>query len=146
MAETSCAWRWATTSDAQDPAAGISVSGKEAAPGSRHEEGRGYDGEHQAAQDHLRDTGSVEPAFGMGDTNGQKHEVVKEAVMRRRFLPHARLVLLCGGLIALGATTAEAAGIGVHLRGHAQNIPRAVAGGDTTRMSAWEQARRHPRD
>jgi len=66
--------------------------------------------------------------------------------MRRRFLPHARLVLLCGGLIALGATTAEAAGIGVHLRGHAQNIPRAVAGGDTTRMSAWEQARRHPRD
>ena len=49
--------------------------------------------------------------------------------MRRRFLPHARLVLLCGGLIALGATTAEAAGIGVHLRGHAQTIPRAVAGG-----------------
>jgi hypothetical protein len=32
-------------------------------------------------------------------------------------------------LIALGATTAEAAGIGVHLRVHAQNIPRAVAGG-----------------
>ena len=55
--------------------------------------------------------------------------------MRRRFLPHARLVLLCGGLIALGATTAEAAGIGVHLRGHAQNIPRAVAGGTQRRGS-----------
>jgi hypothetical protein len=42
---------------------------------------------------------------------------------------------LCG-LVALGRTAAEAAGIGVHLRGHAQNIPRAVAG-DITRMSAW---------
>jgi hypothetical protein len=40
----------------------------------------------------------------------------------------ACLVLLCG-VIALGAAAAEAAGIGVHLRGHAQNIPRAVAGG-----------------
>jgi hypothetical protein len=39
----------------------------------------------------------------------------------------ACLVLLCG-LIALGPTTAEAAGIGVHLRGHAQNMPQAVAG------------------
>jgi hypothetical protein len=37
-------------------------------------------------------------------------------------------VLLCGP-IALGSTTAEAAGIGVHLRVHAQNIQRAVAGG-----------------
>ena len=48
--------------------------------------------------------------------------------MNSRFSSPACLVLLCG-LIALGATTAEAAGIGVHLRGHAQNIPRAVAGG-----------------
>ena len=48
--------------------------------------------------------------------------------MSRRFSLPACLVLLCG-LIALGPTTAEAAGIGVHLRGHAQNIPRAVAGG-----------------
>ena len=48
--------------------------------------------------------------------------------MSRRFSPPACLVLLCG-LIAPGPTTAEAAGIGVHLRGHAQNIPRAVAGG-----------------
>ena len=48
--------------------------------------------------------------------------------MSRRFSSPACLVLLCA-LIALGATTAEAAGIGVHLRGHAQNIPRAVAGG-----------------
>ena len=48
--------------------------------------------------------------------------------MDSRFSLPACLVLLCG-LIALGATTAEAAGIGVHLRVHAQNIPRAVAGG-----------------
>ena len=48
--------------------------------------------------------------------------------MDSRFSLPACLVLLCG-LIALGPTTAEAAGIGVHLRVHAQNIPRAVAGG-----------------
>jgi hypothetical protein len=48
--------------------------------------------------------------------------------MDSRFSLPACLVLLCG-LIALGPTTAEAAGIGVHLRIHAQNIPRAVAGG-----------------
>ena len=48
--------------------------------------------------------------------------------MRSCFSSHASLVLFCG-LLALGATTAEAAGIGVHLRVHAQNIPRAVAGG-----------------
>ena len=48
--------------------------------------------------------------------------------MISRFLPPAYLVFLYG-LIALGPTTAEAAGIGVHLRVHAQNIPRAVAGG-----------------
>jgi len=53
---------------------------------------------------------------------------VKEAVIVSRFSPPACLVLLCG-LIALGPTTVDAAGIGVHLRVHAQNIPRAVAGG-----------------
>ena len=44
-----------------------------------------------------------------------------------RHLPAGCLMPLCA-LIALGASTAEAAGIGVHLRVHAQNIPRAVAG------------------
>jgi hypothetical protein len=48
--------------------------------------------------------------------------------MISRFSSPACLVLWCG-LIALGPTAAEAAGIGVHLGGHAQNIPRAVAGG-----------------
>jgi hypothetical protein len=48
--------------------------------------------------------------------------------MVSRFSPPACLVLWCG-VIALGPTTAEAAGIGVHLGGHAQNIPRAIAGG-----------------
>ena len=46
--------------------------------------------------------------------------------MDSRFSLPACLVLLCG-LIVLCSTTAEAAGIGVHLRIHAQNIPRAVA-------------------
>jgi hypothetical protein len=36
-------------------------------------------------------------------------------------------VLLCG-LIALGPTTAEAAGIGVHVRVHVQSMPQAIAG------------------
>jgi hypothetical protein len=49
-------------------------------------------------------------------------------VMDRRFSLPACFVLLCGS-IAPGATTAGAAGIGVHLGGHAQNIPRAVARG-----------------
>ena len=53
--------------------------------------------------------------------------------MDSRFSPPACLVLLCG-LIALGPTTAEAAGIGVHLGVHAQNIPRAVAGGHNPRV------------
>jgi hypothetical protein len=48
--------------------------------------------------------------------------------MRSCFSSAASLVLLCG-LVALGPTAAEAAGIGVHLRVHAQNMPRAVAGG-----------------
>ena len=47
--------------------------------------------------------------------------------MSRHFLLAGCLMLLYA-LIALGASTAEAAGIGVHLRVHAQNIPRAVAG------------------
>jgi hypothetical protein len=61
--------------------------------------------------------------------------------MSRRFSPPACLVLLCG-LIAPGPTTAEAAGIGVHLRGHAQNIPRAIAGGHNPHvgMGAGAQA------
>jgi hypothetical protein len=53
---------------------------------------------------------------------------VKEAAVDSRFSLPACLTLLCG-LVALGRTAAEAAGIGVHLRGHAQNIPRAVGGG-----------------
>ena len=48
--------------------------------------------------------------------------------MDSRFSLPACRVLLCG-LIALGPITAEAAGIGVHMRVHAQTIPRAVAGG-----------------
>lgn len=48
--------------------------------------------------------------------------------MSRHFSSPACLLLLCG-LLAPGATTAEAAGIGVYLRVHAQNIPLAVAGG-----------------
>jgi hypothetical protein len=35
-----------------------------------------------------------------GDTNGHKHEVVKEAAMDSRFLPPACVVLLCGVQIA----------------------------------------------
>jgi hypothetical protein len=53
---------------------------------------------------------------------------VKGAVVIGRSSPPACLVLWCS-VIALGATTAEAAGIGVYFRVHAQNIPRAVAGG-----------------
>ena len=48
--------------------------------------------------------------------------------MSSHFSPVGCLMLLCA-LIALGPTTAEATGVGVHLRVHAQNIPRAVAGG-----------------
>jgi hypothetical protein len=54
--------------------------------------------------------------------------------MSSHFLPAGCLMFLCT-LIALGATTAEAADIGVHLRVHAQNVPGAVAG-DTARMPA----------
>ena len=65
--------------------------------------------------------------------------------MSRHLLPAGGLMLLCA-LIALGTTTAEAAGIGVHLRGHVQNIPRAVAGGHNPHIGAGGQApsRLHP--
>ena len=51
------------------------------------------------------------------------------------------LMLLCAR-IAPGAATAEAAGIGVHLTVHAQNIPRVVAGGHSPHagMGAGAQA------
>ena len=65
--------------------------------------------------------------------------------MNRRFSSPAGLLFLCA-LIALDATKAEAAGIGVHLKGHAQNIPRAVAGGHNPHIWAGGQApsRLHP--
>jgi hypothetical protein len=53
-------------------------------------------------------------------------------------LPACR-VLLCG-LIALGPVTAEAAGIGVHVRVHAQTMPRAVAGAHNPHVGAGAQA------
>jgi hypothetical protein len=64
---------------------------------------------------------------------------VKEAVTDCRFSLPACFVLLCG-LIALGPTTAKAAGIGVHLRVHAQNIPRAVAGGHNPHVGVGADA------
>jgi hypothetical protein len=48
--------------------------------------------------------------------------------MSRRFSSVGCFMLLCV-LTAPGAATAEASGIGAHLGVHAQNIPRAVAGG-----------------
>lgn len=67
--------------------------------------------------------------------------------MNRRFLSFTGHLLLCA-LIALDVTAAEAAGIGLHLRGHAQNIPRAVAGGHNphigVRGGAQAPSRRHP--
>jgi len=59
--------------------------------------------------------------------------------MSRRFSSPARLVLL-GSLLALGPTTADSAGIGVHLRVHAQNIPRAVVEGHNPHAGAGAQA------
>ena len=47
--------------------------------------------------------------------------------MSRRFDRPACLVIVCS-LAAIGPATAEAAGVGIQLRGHTQNIPRAVAG------------------
>ena len=67
--------------------------------------------------------------------------------MSRRFSLPACLVLLFG-VIALGATPSEAAGIGVHLRGYAQNIPRAVARGHNPHVGggagAQAPSRLHP--
>jgi len=64
--------------------------------------------------------------------------------MISRFSSPACLVLLCG-LIALGPTAAEAAGIGVHWGGMRKTF-RGRLQGDTIRMSAWERARRRHRD
>ena len=63
--------------------------------------------------------------------------------MSSHFLPAGCLMFLCT-LIALGATTAEAAGIGVHLRVHAQNIPRAVAGGHNPHVGAQAPSQLNP--
>ena len=49
------------------------------------------------------------------------------------------LMLLCA-LIALGATTAEGAGLSVNSTGQAQNIPRAVAGDTNPHVGAGAQA------
>jgi hypothetical protein len=62
--------------------------------------------------------------------------------MINRFSSPACLVLLCG-LIALGPTAAEAAGIGVHLGGMRKTF-RGRLQGNTIRMS--ERARRRHRD
>ena len=59
--------------------------------------------------------------------------------MRSCFSSPASLVLL-SALIALGQTTAEAAGIGVLLRGHAQNMPQAVAGRHNPHAGVGAQA------
>ena len=47
--------------------------------------------------------------------------------MSRHLQPMGCLMLLCA-LTAPGAAAAEAAGIGVHVRVHAQSMPQAVAG------------------
>ena len=54
--------------------------------------------------------------------------------MSRHFPVLACLMLLCAQIVP-GATAAEAAGIGVHLTVHAQNFPRAVAGGHSPHAS-----------
>jgi hypothetical protein len=53
----------------------------------------------------------------------------------RHLPPMGCLMLLCA-LTAPGAAAAEAAGIGVHLGVHAQNIPRAVARGHNPHVVA----------
>ncbi|WP_141688279.1 hypothetical protein [Bradyrhizobium paxllaeri] len=67
--------------------------------------------------------------------------------MSRCFSSRTCLVLLAG-LLAFGPRAAEAAGAGVHLRVHAQNIPRAVAGGHNSHVGvgagAQTPSRLHP--
>jgi hypothetical protein len=60
---------------------------------------------------------------------------VKDAVMSRRFSPVGCLMLL-RVLTAPGAATAEAADIWRAIGVHAQNIPRAVAGGYNPHVGA----------
>jgi hypothetical protein len=69
------------------------------------------------------------------DTNGRKHEVVKVAVMKRRLSVSAGLLLL-SALTLPGATSVEAAGIGVQLGGYGHTIPRAIAGGHNPHVDA----------
>jgi hypothetical protein len=63
--------------------------------------------------------------------------------MSRRFSPVDCLMLLCV-LTAPGAATAEASGIGVHLGVHAQNTPRAVAGGHNPHVGAQAPSQLNP--
>jgi len=78
--------------------------------------------------------GLVEPFFSMATPTGEMHEIVKEPAMPSPLLRLGSLALLFG-LIVLGGT-ADAAGIGLNLRGHAHNIPHAVAGGRNPRVGA----------
>jgi hypothetical protein len=72
------------------------------------------------------------------------HETVKEPAMPSPLLRLGSLALLFG-LIVLGGT-ADAAGIGLNLTGHAHNIPQAVAGGRNPRVGvgAGEQRPSRP--
>jgi hypothetical protein len=58
------------------------------------------------------------------------HETVKEPAMPSPLLRPGSLLF---GLVVLGGT-ADAAGIGLNLRGHAHNIPHAVAGSRNPRL------------
>jgi hypothetical protein len=93
----------------------------------------------------LDPSGSIEPASRNCDTNGHRHEVVKEAVMDSRFSAPACVVLWCG-VIALGATAAEAAGIGVHLRFMRKTFRGRLQGGHNPHVGVGERARRRRRD
>ena len=79
-----------------------------------------------------------------GDTNGLMHETVKEPAMPSPLLRLGSLALLFGLIVPGG--TADAAGIGLNLRGHAHNIPHAVAGGRNPRVGvgAGEQPPSRP--
>jgi len=86
----------------------------------------------------------VEPVFGRTTPTGTRTKSWRRPSCTAVFPSLAGLLILCA-LVSRDSTTAEAAGIGVHLRGHAQNIPRAVAG-ETIRMSARPAARRRRRE